>query len=68
MQSTPTTAPPGNNDDIDLLALLGALIDHKAIIIACTAIFAVIGIAYAVLSTPIYQATTMIQVEDFSST
>ncbi len=67
MQNTPTAAPPKTSDEIDLLALLGALLDNKAIIIACTAFFAVIGIAYAILSTPVYQANAMIQIEEKSS-
>ena len=67
MQNTPAVAPPKSSDEIDLLALLGALLDNKAIIIACTAFFAVVGIAYAVLSTPVYQANGMIQIEEKSS-
>ncbi|WP_285275089.1 polysaccharide biosynthesis tyrosine autokinase [Halopseudomonas bauzanensis] len=67
MQNTPAVAPPKSSDEIDLLALLGALLDNKAIIIACTVFFAVVGIAYAVLSTPVYQANGMIQIEEKSS-
>src|SRR5690606_1513731 len=67
MQSTPGAAPPSNSDEIDLLALLGALIDNKGIIIACTFLFAVVGVAYALLSTPIYRANAMIQIEEKSS-
>ncbi|PRB75448.1 polysaccharide biosynthesis tyrosine autokinase [Pseudomonas sp. MYb185] len=67
MQNTPTAAPPKTSDEIDLLALLGALLDNKAIILTCTAFFAVIGIAYAILSTPVYQANAMIQIEEKSS-
>ena len=67
MQSTPASAPTNTSDEIDLLALLGALIDHRYIIIVCTVLFAVVGIAYAVLSTPVYQANAMIQIEEKSS-
>src|SRR5690606_3316778 len=67
MQNTPAVAPPKSSDEIDLLALLGALLDNKAIIIACTAFFAVVGIAYALLSTPVYVANSMIQIEEKSS-
>src|SRR5690606_11881727 len=67
MQNTPAVAPPKSSDEIDLLALLGALLDNKAIIMACTAFFAVVGIAYAVLSPPVYQANGMIQIEEKSS-
>ena len=52
------------SQEIDLMALLGALIDRKYFILALTTVFMVIGIVYAVFSTPVYQATAMIQVEE----
>lgn len=52
------------SQEIDLMALLGALIDRKYFIVALTAAFMAIGVIYAVFSTPIYQATAMIQVEN----
>nr|WP_150306264.1 polysaccharide biosynthesis tyrosine autokinase [Pseudomonas saliphila] len=57
-------SPERNNGEIDLLALLGALLDHKWIIVACTVLFAVVGIAYALLTTPVYVATAVIQIEE----
>ncbi len=59
------TAQP--TQEIDLMALLGALLDRKLFIAGLTALFMVIGVVYAVLSTPVYQATAMIQVEDGSA-
>jgi len=53
-----------DDDDIDLLALFGTLIDSKWIIIGITAFFCAIGVAYALLSTPIYQANALVQVEE----
>jgi len=50
--------------EIDLMALLGALIDRKYFIAAITAAFMAVGVFYAVFATPVYQATAMIQVED----
>lgn len=50
--------------EIDLMALLGALLDRKLFIIGVTALFMVIGVAVAIFSTPVYQATAMIQVEE----
>lgn len=67
MQNSPAAAPPSTSNEIDLLALLGALIDRKGIIIACTAFFAVMGVAYALLTTPIYSANAVIQVEEKSA-
>ncbi|WP_213609034.1 polysaccharide biosynthesis tyrosine autokinase [Pseudoalteromonas sp.] len=55
------------SQEIDLMALLGALIDRKYFIIALTTVFMLVGVVYAVLSTPVYQATAMIQVEDGGS-
>ena len=52
------------SQEIDLMALLGALIDRKYFIIALTAVFMAVGVVYAVFSTPVYQATSMIQVEE----
>ena len=59
------TAQP--TQEIDLMALLGALLDRKYFIAGITALFMFIGVIYAVLSTPVYQATAMIQVEDGSA-
>ena len=59
------TAQP--TQEIDLMALLGALLDRKFFIAGLTSLFMVIGVVYAVLSTPVYQATAMIQVEDGSA-
>ena len=52
--------------EIDLLALLGTLLDRKWFIVIVTAIFAFIGVAVAVLSTPVYKATALVQVEESS--
>ena len=64
--NTPPTAQQHDSDEIDLLALLGALIDGKWIIIGFTVCFAAIGVAYALLATPVYQATALIQIEEKS--
>ncbi|TMN76653.1 MULTISPECIES: polysaccharide biosynthesis tyrosine autokinase [unclassified Pseudoalteromonas] len=60
------TAQP--TQEIDLMALLGALLDRKYFIAGITALFMFIGVVYAVLSTPVYQATAMIQVEESGGT
>ncbi|NWL79054.1 tyrosine-protein kinase [Pseudomonas taiwanensis] len=53
-----------DDDDIDLLGLLGTLLDSKWIIVGITAFFTVLGVAYAVLAPPVYQANALIQVEE----
>ncbi|VVO21268.1 Tyrosine-protein kinase wzc [Pseudomonas fluorescens] len=53
-----------DDDTIDLLALFGTLIDSKWIIVGITAFFCAVGVAYALLSTPVYQANALVQVEE----
>ncbi|MDQ0125883.1 tyrosine-protein kinase Etk/Wzc [Pseudomonas lini] len=62
--SLPIQEHRDDDSDIDLLALLGTLIDSKWIIISITALFCAIGVAVALLSTPIYQANALVQVEE----
>ena len=52
------------DDEIDLLALLGALLDNRWTIINITSLAAVIAVLVALLSTPIYQAGALLQVEE----
>jgi tyrosine-protein kinase Etk/Wzc len=59
-------ADNADSDEIDLSALFGNLVDRKLFIVLITALFALIGIAIAVLSEPIYNATAMLQVEENS--
>ncbi|CAH7428246.1 protein-tyrosine kinase Wzc [Vibrio chagasii] len=56
-----------NSDEIDLGKLLGILLDAKWLIMLTTFVFAVLGIAFALLSTPIYKADALIQIEKKSS-
>ena len=67
--STPkqTNSSASQSQEIDLMALLGALIDRKYFIIALTVLFMFVGVVYAVLSQPVYQATAMLQVESSGS-
>jgi tyrosine-protein kinase Etk/Wzc len=52
-----------DNDEMDLLGLFGAVVDHKWMIAAITGAFMVAGASYAILATPIYQANALVQVE-----
>ncbi|WP_063370240.1 polysaccharide biosynthesis tyrosine autokinase [Pseudoalteromonas luteoviolacea] len=54
--------------EIDLLAIIGALLDRKFFIISITILCMLIGVVIATFSTPIYQATAMIQVEEKGGT
>ncbi|MGI9917478.1 polysaccharide biosynthesis tyrosine autokinase [Vibrio owensii] len=64
-QTISSSAPA--DDEIDLGKLFGILIDAKWFIIGITLLFATIGIAVALLSTPIYKADALIQIEQKSS-
>lgn len=56
-----------SSDEIDLGKLLGILIDAKWFILVTTILFAAGGVAVALLSTPIYKADALIQIEQKSS-
>ncbi|WP_324746166.1 polysaccharide biosynthesis tyrosine autokinase [Pseudomonas veronii] len=63
MQQAPALTSYDDDDEIDLMGLLGTLVDHKWLIAGITAASMAVGTAYAVLATPVYQATALIQVE-----
>ncbi|WP_234495006.1 polysaccharide biosynthesis tyrosine autokinase [Vibrio maritimus] len=54
-------------DEIDLGRLFNTLLEAKWLIITITFLFAVIGVMYALLATPIYKADALIQVESKNS-
>lgn len=64
-QSRPTVNTP--SDEIDLGKLLGTVLDAKWAIVITTFVFAVFGVAFAILSTPVYNANALIQIEQKSS-
>ncbi|HAS6312355.1 TPA: polysaccharide biosynthesis tyrosine autokinase [Vibrio vulnificus] len=55
-----------SSDEIDLGKLLGILLDAKWIILVTTFLFAIGGVAVALLSTPIYKADALLQIEEKS--
>ncbi|MCK6263212.1 polysaccharide biosynthesis tyrosine autokinase [Vibrio sp. ZSDE26] len=66
MSTISNQQPKNNSDVIDLGKLFGLLIDGRWIIVAVTFLFATVGIAFALLSTPIFKADALIQVEQKS--
>lgn len=50
-------------EDVDFPRYFNLLLESKYLIISITAIFAVIGITFALMATPIYKANTLIQIE-----
>ncbi|WMO14781.1 polysaccharide biosynthesis tyrosine autokinase [Pseudoalteromonas piscicida] len=61
---SPQKTQKDGEQEIDLIALFGALLDAKWFIVGVTALFMLLGVAYAIFSTPIYLATAMVQVEE----
>ncbi|WP_298718190.1 polysaccharide biosynthesis tyrosine autokinase [uncultured Oceanisphaera sp.] len=55
------------DDEIDLGRLFGLLLDGKWLIIGITTLAMIIGVTYALLSTPVYKANALLQVEEKSS-
>ena len=53
-----------DGDEINLLELLDVVLDNRWLIAGVTAVALACGAGYALLSTPIYEANTLIQVED----
>ncbi len=48
---------------LDLATILRTLFDHKRLIAGVVGAFLVVGLGFAILATPIYQANVMIQIE-----
>jgi tyrosine-protein kinase Etk/Wzc len=63
-----TTEQKKDDDSIDLRELIGTLLDRKWLIIAVTLAFLAVAFAYVTLATPIYQADSLLQVEQTTPT
>jgi len=59
-----STANARRGDEINLLELLDVVLDGRWLIAGVAALAIIVGTLYALLATPIYQANTLIQVED----
>lgn len=55
------------DDEIDLGKLFGIILDAKWFILCTVFLFSVVGVGVAILSTPIYKADALIQIEKKSS-
>jgi tyrosine-protein kinase Etk/Wzc len=63
----PAVAGSSRNDDDDAINLseyLDILIDRKWLVAGVTCIAVALGVAYGMLSTPVYQSNLLVQVED----
>ncbi|MFZ2394210.1 polysaccharide biosynthesis tyrosine autokinase [Rhodoferax sp.] len=57
-------APQDDEDSINLLELLDVVLDQRWLIAGVTALVLALGGAYAFMATPIFEANSLIQVED----
>lgn len=57
-----------NNDDFDFLSLLDVVLEARWLILSVAVVTAVLGGVYAFLSQPVYQADSLIQVEQSQGT
>ena len=62
MNQTPTAS-----DEIDLMKLVGKLLDNYKLILSITALFSLLSIGYIELATPIYKTDALIQIESKKS-
>ncbi len=67
MSNNATPSSYTTEDEIDLGQLFGTILDAKWIIISITLLFTLSGVVFALLSTPIYKADALIQIEKNSS-
>lgn len=51
------------DEQLDLSAFIGTMLDHKWLICSVTALFCALSVAYVFLAAPVYQAAAMVQVE-----
>ncbi|MGJ7546053.1 polysaccharide biosynthesis tyrosine autokinase [Variovorax sp. LT1R16] len=56
--------PAAQDDEINLSEYVDILLDRKWLVAGVTAVAVAIGVAYALLSTPVYQSNLLVQVED----
>ncbi len=64
---SPTTAATSLHEDDDLIRLseyLDILIDRRWLVAGITLVAMALGVAYSLLSTPVYQSNLLVQVED----
>lgn len=61
---SPMQSMQDDEDSINLLDLLDVVLDQRWLIVSVTAVVIAFGGSYAFLATPIYEANTLIQVED----
>ncbi|WFF43011.1 polysaccharide biosynthesis tyrosine autokinase [Salinicola endophyticus] len=64
--STPSASAPRSHEEIDIRRLFGILVDHKRWVLASVVAFALLGLIYVSVATPIYRADALVQIESAS--
>lgn len=62
-KNTQKQNPASADNELDLGRLLGDLIDHRKLIVGVTMLSTACALVYALFATPVYQADTLVQVE-----
>lgn len=69
MADQPQMTPPSeqDSDEIDLREIVASLLDGKWWILGCAGVFLAVGLLYAFLARPVYQANVLLQVKQHQS-
>lgn len=62
-KQTALVAAENNSETVDVRKLFAMFIDYRWLIIGVTALFTLVGLLYALLATPVYQADAIVQIE-----
>jgi tyrosine-protein kinase Etk/Wzc len=61
----PASAPQEQDDGVDLIEYWDIIVDNRWLVIAIAAVILALGVAYAFIARPVYEANLLIQVEDY---
>ncbi|WP_231585016.1 Wzz/FepE/Etk N-terminal domain-containing protein [Burkholderia sp. 9120] len=64
IHTNPVPVAARHDDEIDLSEVTSVMIENRVLIAAMTAVILTLGIAYALLATPVYRADATVQVDD----
>ncbi|MDH5612567.1 MAG: polysaccharide biosynthesis tyrosine autokinase [Gammaproteobacteria bacterium] len=64
---SPVIQNPEDEDEIDLSEMVGTLIENRYLIVSVMTVFFVISVLYSFLSSPIYKADAVLQIDEQSS-
>ncbi|WP_459907795.1 polysaccharide biosynthesis tyrosine autokinase [Caballeronia sp. HLA56] len=65
-ENLPVMSHGESSDQLSIVELLDALLDHRKLIAIVAALFVIVGAMYAFLATPVYSSRILVAVEDSS--